>query len=82
MDSKFQEQLKLFSIPERKSQSRKWPFVYHLIVIEPDDEYHIWQGGFSLAQAKKIAARKYNRAKGYYESTFVPFSADYQVYKK
>ncbi len=79
---KFQEQLRLFDIPESKSQSRRWPKMFHLIILDAEGEYDIWQGGFSLAQAKKLAAKKYNRAKGFHESNFVLFSNYYKMYKR
>jgi len=74
-----EEQLKLFDVPQIKIKKRYWPFMFHLIIIEQDnEEYHIWQGGFSLAQAKKLAARKYNKTKKFYEGGFVEFSETYE----
>ncbi|MDD3491825.1 MAG: hypothetical protein PHG13_02605 [Candidatus Pacebacteria bacterium] len=56
--------------------------MFHLIILDAEGEYDIWQGGFSLAQAKKLAAKKYNRAKGFHESNFVLFSNYYKMYKR
>jgi hypothetical protein len=79
-----EEQMKLFETTfDIKAKAKKrWPFMFHLTIIEPDNEFHIWQGGYSLAQAKKIAAKKYNRIRGFSKGNFVKFSEDYEEYKK
>lgn len=74
------EQLKLFATPVKKK--KLWPFMFHLIIEEPDNEYHIWQGGFSEAQARKIAAKKYNRKMGFSNEHFVKFKEEYERKKR
>ena len=79
------QQLKLFDFqaPLKKDKKRKWPYVFHLIIMENDgSEYEIYQGGHSLAQAKKIAAIKYNSDKGFNKDKFVKFKKFYRKYVK
>jgi len=71
--------MKLFETAFQVKAKKRWPFMFHLIIIEEGQrEFDIYQGAFSLAQAKKIAAKKYNEMKGFYENNFVNFSEDYE----
>ncbi|MDD5760676.1 MAG: hypothetical protein PHF45_01305 [Candidatus Pacebacteria bacterium] len=65
------EQLKLFDIPQCKKK-KKIP-LYYIEIIEESDVWVIWQRAWSEAQAKKLAARKYNKARGFCEEKFVKF---------
>jgi hypothetical protein len=74
------EQIKLFETTFSNVKAKKrWPFMFHLTVVEESgDLFEIYQGAFSLNQAKKLAAKKYNEIKGFCEDNFVNFSEDYE----
>jgi len=77
------EQMELFHVPPeikiKKKKRRYWPYIFHLVILEQGGtEFHIYQGGYTLNQAKKLAAKDYNKDQGYCEDNFVNFSEDYE----
>ena len=67
-------QMRLFDIPEKlyRKKSQLW----YAEIIEPDGEkYIIWlrKNVHNIPQAKKVAAKMYNKDKGFIEESFVKF---------
>ena len=67
-------QMRLFDIPEKlyRKKSQLW----YAEIIEPDGEkYIIWlrKNVHNISQAKKVAAKMYNKDKGFIEESFVKF---------
>lgn len=68
-----EKQLKLFEVPDRRAKSSLW----YIEIEEDESKYVLWlrlrNKISSPAQAKKIAAIKYNRQRGFCDEAFVKF---------
>jgi hypothetical protein len=70
-----EKQLRLFDMPKKLYGKAKVPLWYVEIIESDGGKYVIWlrKNVHNIPQAKKVAAKLYNRDKGFIEESFVKF---------
>lgn len=64
------EQLRLFSISS--ARYHRWP-LYQVIIVDEGELYSYYKRAWTVAQAKKFAAKEHNKQRGFIGSTYVEF---------